>query len=40
MDWFTFLLAAAVTLMLLIGGVLASGLWIAWWRQRRWHDED
>lgn len=40
MDWFTYLLAAAVMLVLLIGGVIASGLWIGWWRQRRWHDDD
>lgn len=28
MEWFTYLLAAAIAFILLIGGVIASGLWI------------
>lgn len=40
MEPVTYLLAAAVVLVLLIGGVIASGLWIGWWRQRHWRDDD
>ena len=40
MEWHTYLLAAAVLLALLVGGVAGSGLWIGCWRQRRWRDDD
>ena len=40
MEWSTYLLAAAVLVVLLVGGVIGSGLWIGWWRQRRWHDDE
>ncbi len=40
MDWFTYLLAAMVIIVLLITGVIGSGLWIALWRQRRWNGDD
>ena len=38
MEWITYVAAAAAIVVLIVVGIIGSGLWIGCWRQRRWHD--
>jgi hypothetical protein len=40
MEWLTYALAGLAIVIGLVVAFALSGLWIGWWRQRRWPRDD